>query len=636
MRAFRDQPIARKALALGLVPTLCTLLMVVIASGTATFFTARRNAVRAVDAQAVIVADSVSAALAFKDTNSVTDTLDQLRTGANVSAACVFDANGVLFASYARDGHGCDATFAEQTRAGREPIVATRSITAGGRQLGVVAIAGNLSLFYQWIRIQAYIILGSLVGGTLIALFLTQLLQRAISQPVLDLATTANRVTSQRDYSLRATRTTDDEVGRLVQSFNAMLDEIQRQNEALTVEIAERKRAEYLKDQFLAAVSHELRTPLNAILGWLQILRTTEGGPERLERGLESLERNARSQTRVIEDLLDVSRMATGKLQVKMDVVDLRTILATAIDAARPTAIAKAIHLDLEMPSTTCLASADRDRLQQLASNLLSNAIKFTPPGGAVTVMLSSVGTEYVISVSDTGIGISRDFLPFVFDRFRQADGSMTRQFGGLGLGLAIVKEVTELHGGTVTARSEGEGRGSTFTIRLPQLVSVGRQRPSTKPSGRPGQLTGEPLAGVRVLAVDDDPDGLEIVKAVLTAAGANVQVVASGHAAIAAWTRDPCDVLLCDLAMPDMDGFQVLSCVNGLDVTSGRRTAAIALTAYTTDEYLKRCKAAGFHARVGKPFDTSELTDAIRAALAQIDTGPGGAPRPYSTGGQG
>ena len=197
-------------------------------------------------------------------------------------------------------------------------------------------------------------------------------------------------MSTRRDYALRATQTTGDEVGGLVQSFNGMLDELQRQNQALTVEIAERKSAEFLKDEFLAAVSHELRTPLNAILGWLQILRTTGGGEARLGRALESLERNARSQARVIEDLLDVSRMVTGKLKMKMDVVDLRTVLAAAVDSVRPTATAKSLQLAVDLPALPCLASADPDRLQQVAWNLLSNAVKFTPQGGVIDVSLSA------------------------------------------------------------------------------------------------------------------------------------------------------------------------------------------------------------------------------------------------------
>ncbi|MEP7308101.1 MAG: ATP-binding protein [Acidobacteriota bacterium] len=623
MKPFRDQPIARKALTLGLAPTLCSLLLVSIASVTATYFTARGNTTGDVSAQAAIVADSVGGALAFDDRRAATETLHLLRGRPNIEAACVFDANGGLFASFTEGRDQCDALGAEGKWRPSRSILVSRPILVNGRRLGSVVIEGNLALLYAWMRIQAFVILGALLGGTLVALSLTRLLQRAISGPVIDLAATADRVSTRRDYSLRAMQTTGDEVGGLVQSFNGMLDEIQRQNQVLTIEIAERKRAEYLKDEFLAAVSHELRTPLNAILGWLQIVRTTDGGEERLKRALDSVERNARSQARVIEDLLDVSRMATGKLQVKMSVVDLCAALTAAVDAVKPMATAKSLQLTVELPPTPCLASADRDRLQQIAWNLLSNAVRFTPREGSIQVSLAPSGPDYVLCVRDTGIGIAPEFLPFVFDRFRQADGSMTRQHGGLGLGLAIVKEVTELHNGTVTAASAGLGRGAAFTVRLPQLVAVGE--------GDAAVAAGDPLpvaterwcSGLRVLAVDDDPDSLEVVRAALTLAGAEVRTASSASDAIRAWEHDPSDALLCDLAMPDMDGFQVLNRIRGLDAAAGRVTAAVALTAYTSDEQRIRCLSAGFHAHVGKPYKFDDLAIALGAALAQVRPQP-------------
>ena len=634
MKPFRDQPIARKALTLGLAPTLCSLLLVSIASVTATYVTARANTTRDVSAQAAIVADSVGGALAFADRRAAADTLHLLRGRPNIEAACVFDANGGLFASFAEGRDQCDALAAEDSSRPRRPMLVSRSILVSrpiivnGRRLGSVVIEGNLILLYAWMRIQAFVILGALLGGTLVALSLTRLLQRAISGPVIDLAATADRVSTGRDYSLRAMQTTGDEVGGLVQSFNGMLDEIQRQNEVLTIEIAERKRAEYLKDEFLAAVSHELRTPLNAILGWLQILRTTDGGAERLKRALDSVERNARSQARVIEDLLDVSRMATGKLQVKMSVVDLCAVLTAAVDAVKPMATAKSLQLALELPPTPCLASADRDRLQQVAWNLLSNAVRFTPQGGSIQVSLTASGRDYVLCVRDTGIGIALEFLPFVFDRFRQADGSMTRQHGGLGLGLAIVKEVTELHNGTVTAASAGLGRGAVFTVRLPQLVAVD-QGDAAVAAADPLPIAAEPwCSGLRVLAVDDDPDSLEVVRAALTLAGAEVRTASTAGDAIRAWEHDPSDALLCDLAMPDMDGFQVLNRIRSLDAAAGRVTAAVALTAYTSDEHRIRCLSAGFHAHVGKPYKLDDLSIALGAALAQVRSRPAAAQR--------
>jgi CheY-like chemotaxis protein len=366
-----------------------------------------------------------------------------------------------------------------------------------------------------------------------------------------------------------------------------------------------------------------VRTPLNAILGWLQILRTTDPSEDRLRRALDSLERNARSQARVIEDLLDVSRMVTGKLQVKMAVVDLCAILAAAVDAVKPSAMAKSLRVDLDLPATSCLASADRERLQQVVWNLLSNAVKFTPAGGSISVSLSASGPDYVFTVRDTGIGITKEFLPFVFDHFRQADGSMTRQHGGLGLGLAIVKEVTELHNGSVTAASRGKGHGATFTVHLPQLIGMGRGIAPDAPR-TPGAGLLQTCAGVRVLAVDDDPDSLEVVKAALTAAGAEMRIASTAGEAISAWQAEPGDVLLCDLAMPDMDGFQLLSRIQALDAAAGRSAAAaVALTAYTSDDYRQRCLAAGFHGHVGKPYTITDLTNAIIAALAQVHPQP-------------
>jgi methyl-accepting chemotaxis protein len=256
MKAFNDQPIARKALILGLVPTLSALVLVSIASVTATYFISRRNTTRDTDVQTALVADGVGAALAFNDSAAAIDTLRALSGKTTIDAACVYDSSSALFASYVPPGGMCGASLAAQLRAPNQSIVVSRPVIANGRQLGTVVIIGNLSRLYAWTRIQAFVILGALLGGTLIALSLTRLLQRVISRPMLDLATTADRVSKNRDYSLRAAQTTGDEVGGLVQSFNGMLDEIQRQNQDLTIEFAERKRAEYINDVFLAAVSH--------------------------------------------------------------------------------------------------------------------------------------------------------------------------------------------------------------------------------------------------------------------------------------------------------------------------------------------------------------------------------------------
>jgi CheY-like chemotaxis protein len=260
--------------------------------------------------------------------------------------------------------------------------------------------------------------------------------------------------------------------------------------------------------------------------------------------------------------------------------------------------------------------SGDTDRLQQIISNLLSNAVKFSSPGGAIVATLEHIGGAYEVRVTDNGVGIAPDFLPQVFERFSQSDGSMTREHGGLGLGLAIVKELTELHGGAVTAESPGPGQGATFTIRLPALIGLDDTTITTVPAA---SLPAQTLRGVRVLAVDDNADAIEIVSAALRASGANVTTATSGADAIVEWRRQPYDVLICDLAMPQMNGFDVLRHLRKGDEAIGRQTVAIALSAHASAAYVQRCYEAGFVQHISKPFATSQLVRAIASALPQM-----------------
>jgi signal transduction histidine kinase/ActR/RegA family two-component response regulator len=575
------------------------------------------------EAQAAIIAENVNSALQFHDRAAATATLSTLRGRRNVSVVCVYDEDGNLFASYSPRGQACAPARSLVASASQASIVAEReSVGSDTKPVGTVIVAGSLVLFYEWVAVQAPAILGALIIGTMVAYLLTRRLQRVVSAPVLDLARTADTVSANRDYSLRAAKVTNDEVGGLVQSFNGMLDEIQHQNQVLTSEIAERKRAEQLKDAFLAAVSHELRTPLNAILGRLQLLRETSPTEEQLERALESLERNARSQARLVEDLLDVSRIAAGKFQMRFEVVDVRNVVTGAIDVLTPQAIAKSIRIATVIPDRPCLVSGDSGRLQQAVINLLSNAVKFSQ-GGVVGVDISTLrGTcEFAIAVQDAGIGIEPEFLPKVFDRFRQGDDSMTRQHGGLGLGLAIVKEVAELHGGSVAASSAGIGHGARFTIRLPQLIEADATGPNEDRGWLSSQPTHAPLHGLRVLVVDDEPDGLDVAATALGAAGASVAAALSGDDAIAQWTQGSFDAIVCDLAMPDMDGFQVLDRIAEIDHQRGRGPIAVALTAYASNEYRHRSLAAGFHAHLAKPYRTRDLVAALTDAVEKVRT---------------
>jgi CheY-like chemotaxis protein len=335
--------------------------------------------------------------------------------------------------------------------------------------------------------------------------------------------------------------------------------------------------------------------------------------PDTLQKAVATIGRNAHAQARVIEDLVDVSRIVTGKLHLKFQALDLRVPVEAAAEINRPACLAKHLTLDMRLPLESCLVNGDADRLQQVVSNLLSNAVKFSPAGGRIEVTLKTVAGAYEIRVTDTGIGITPEFLPFVFERFRQSDGSMTREYGGLGLGLAIVKELTELHGGVVGVTSEGQGKGAQFVVRLPALVALdaGALEPAAEAT-----LPGFALAGLRVLAVDDNVDSLDVLSATLTGAGAEVRVAQSGAAAIALWEARPADVLVCDLAMPQMDGFEVL---RELQLRSANQVVrAVALTAHASKDYVNRTVAAGFAGHVAKPYAAGELIAAVAGAAAR------------------
>lgn len=404
-------------------------------------------------------------------------------------------------------------------------------------------------------------------------------------------------------------------------------------NEELQAEVIERKRAEQerevllqrerearhdaeeasrLKDEFLATVSHELRTPITAIVGWSQLLRT--GGhfePGETEHALEVIERNAKLQTRLIDDLLDISRTIAGKLRLNVEPVDLVHIVNSALDAVRPAADGKGITLSVE-DATVPQIRADGDRIQQIVWNLLTNAIKFTPAEGRVTVRLARVNAEVHVAVTDTGEGITPEFLPYVFDRFRQADSSLTRSRGGLGLGLAIVRHLTELHGGTVTVSSQGSGQGSTFLVRLPitarstgaGAMDFGEYEASIRKQ--------RILTGVRVLFVDDQPDMRELFSMALERYGADVTVVGSATEALRMLDTSRMDVMISDIQMPGMDGYELIRRVRSLERDEIRNIPAIALTAYVSKEDGWRSVRAGYHKHLSKPVNPKDLADIV------------------------
>ena len=379
--------------------------------------------------------------------------------------------------------------------------------------------------------------------------------------------------------------------------------------------------ANRLKDEFLATLSHELRTPLNAVLGYARMLRQGAMSSERIQPALEVVERNATALKQIIEDVLDVSRIIAGRLRLNVDAVDLPNLLHEACAAVMPAADAKGIRVESIIDPLHASVSGDPDRLLQIVWNLLANAIKFTPRGGKVQLRLARANSHVEISVSDTGQGIAAEFLPFVFDRFRQGDGTFTREHGGLGLGLAIARQLAELHGGTVHAASDGPGKGSTFTLVLPQMIvqraaggAETRDHPVMDRGVLPSSSTTR-LDGIHVLAVDDEPDSLNLLRSVLENAGATVTIAASGAAALEMLRGECPDVLLADIGMPHMDGLQLLRAVRQLDEPA-RNLPAAALTAYARSQDRITSLASGFQMHLAKPIDPAELTVAV-ASLA-------------------
>ena len=377
--------------------------------------------------------------------------------------------------------------------------------------------------------------------------------------------------------------------------------------------------ASVAKDEFLATVSHELRTPLHAILGWVSLARL-KGGTE-AERALEIVERNARAQARIVEDVLEFSRMSKGMIRLSVARIDLGDVIRAALDSARPAAEARDITLglDLQLP---CRLMGDPERLQQVVWNLLSNAIKFTRSGGRIEVHASCAASMVTLRVTDTGQGIDPDFLPFVFESFRQADGSTTRRHGGLGLGLAIVRQIVQGHGGTISAHSEGLGHGAMFVVELPATgVSDLPERHSSPPATGPIPAGVMVLDGVKVLVVDDDEDGRELLAEAMSRRGAHAVACGSAEEALERVTSFRPHVLVSDIAMPGMDGYQLIRQLRGLSPASGGLTPAIAVTALTARGTRERIMAAGFQEYAEKPVDLDRLVQAV-AALLELDGG--------------
>jgi len=381
----------------------------------------------------------------------------------------------------------------------------------------------------------------------------------------------------------------------------------------------EAEAANRLKDEFLATLSHELRTPLNAIMGWAHVLGQSSGDRATVQRAAEVIRQNAAAQAQLIEDILDVSRIVGGRLVLDARPVQMRAVIEDAIESLTPASSAKGIQIERRLADGV-LVFGDRDRLQQIVWNLVSNALKFTPKGGRVEVELIDEDGDAAVRVSDTGIGIAADFLPFVFDRFRQADSSMSRRHSGLGLGMAIVRHLVELHGGTVSAESEGEGKGATFRLRLPKRTDAPAVAEVIETrAGRPDDELGdlEHLHGVHVLIVEDDADSRNVLALLLQKLGAMVEAVPSAREAVDRVTNRRPDVLVSDIGMPEEDGYSLIRRVRQMPSDVERKLPAIALTAYARRQDAEAAMVAGFDCHLAKPVAPAELIRAIKKVVA-------------------
>jgi signal transduction histidine kinase/ActR/RegA family two-component response regulator len=642
---FRDFPIRRKLLFMAVATTALAL---VFASGGFVIWDVYQfteELQRNLSTRARLVADLSEPVVVFEQPTQ--ETIQPLQVDANIGLVCLYAVKDAeILARLERAGRCPDRAPAPEdvgfwwTYVEELQPVWDRT---GKDVVGWLYIQRGLLDVFDRLRVGGVTVLGLLLLAIAAAFVISSRLGGVIAAPLLDLAQTADRISSTRDYSLRAVPLSNDETGVVVRAVNDMLDrigertlELSKANAELEREVEERKRVEAertaalererdanrLKDEFLATLSHELRTPLNAVLGWARVLRTARVDDATRARALDSIERNAKAQARLIEDLLEVSRIVTGKLRLQIDTVDLAAIVDAAVEVVQPAATAKRLVLVTRIEVRPALTVADADRLQQVVWNLLSNAVKFTPADGSITIALQH-RDGYLLTVQDSGPGIDARFLPHMFEPFRQADGSASREHGGLGLGLAIAKRLVEMHGGTIRASGQsGEGVGATFEVHLPSAVDPSAAAPgaSTPEATLQAMDAGTTLQDLRVLVVDDEEDARGLLEAALTTYGASVATAASVPDALQEIERRPPDVVLSDIGMPIEDGYALIRRLRARPAEAGGGIPAIAITAYASPRDRSLAEASGYQAHISKPFEPEDVVRAIARVIADRD----------------
>jgi signal transduction histidine kinase/ActR/RegA family two-component response regulator len=627
------QSIRSKVMLVVLATTISALVVVAIALVIYESRTYERSTADGLMTQAQIIGRSTAPALVFDDPAAARDNLALLKVQPQIRAAAIYTRTGRLFASYgAADERAAGASRtppqADSYSVEGGEIVVVRPIVEDRDVIGTIYLRASYDLDR---RLRDYLsILGIvLVASLAFALLLSAGLQRAITGPIIAVTDVARKVIDRRDFSLRVGKTTHDEVGYLVDAFNAMLAEVGRRADALEAsnatlsrESAERREAEEAlriadrrKDEFLAMLAHELRNPLAPLRNALEILKRSDAGSPMADDARVMMERQLRQMVRLVDDLLDVSRITTGKLALKPELCELRDIVGSAVDTARPVIEARRHALAVDMPVEPVFVTADPTRLSQVFSNLLNNAANYTEPGGRIQLAADADDTSVTVRVIDNGIGIADEMLGPVFQMFAQADESLERVHGGLGVGLTLARHLVELHKGTIEAQSEGAGRGSTFVVRLPRAPAAPRiaVHNAAPPSG--GEAPNASTAGKRVLIADDNVDFATSLEAILTALGHDVLVTHDGDAALETALRVVPDIAFVDIGLPGRNGYDVARSIR----ERGIGCKLIAVTGWGQDDDRRRSREAGFDVHLVKPVEPQLIIDIVDAQEAAV-----------------
>jgi signal transduction histidine kinase/CheY-like chemotaxis protein len=548
------------------------------------------------------------ASVAFNDLQTASDTLNALRVEPSIKLACIYSGTQ-LFAAYAvASADRCPTSIVFKSE---NALLVSTPIVVQGKHVGLVQLHATMRPMYAHLLVEIATITAFLVLTGFFALALSARLQKVVSDPILSLAKIATEVSRQRDYSLRAPKLTRDELGVLCDSFNEMLvqlelraAEVREHTKALGSANEELQKANRMKDEFLTMLSHELRTPLTAIYGWVTLLERGHVDQRKLAHAVEVIGRNVKAQAKLVDDLLNVSQIVTGKMQIQPEWIELADVVNAAVDSVRPAAAAKGVDVVVHLQGDKVFA--DAGRLQQVVWNLLTNAIKFTDKGGEIKVETGLVGSKIQLSVTDTGEGIEAEFIPFLFERFTQADSSKSRRHGGLGLGLAIVRHIVEVHGGAVFAHSEGRGKGATFIVQLP-VPALQMDRPARQSQPEVS------LRGMKVMLVEDESDTRDVLSEALQQFGASVRCAASAAEALAQLAEELPDVLISDIGMPDVDGYELLRTIRS-QALMPPTLPAVALTAFAGERDKEASFRAGYQAHFGKPVSIDDLVSTIAA----------------------